>query len=155
MKTVIAVSVLTCLGLAIARLLIAGDVVPSCTAATCCPRCGCHEGLVPVCHTYCTTKTETKYHYLCKCDTICIPDHCPSCPKCGDGCCEDSCENGKCNCLIKTVHKLAKVPYTVETPVRKCTIEWVCPNCGCSCGTSDKSAQSPALPMTPLASTPH
>jgi hypothetical protein len=165
MKSAITASVLTCLGLGIVRLLIAGDVGAnvdtSCTAATCCPKCGCHEGLVPVCHTYCTTKKETKYHYLCKCETICVPDHCPSCPKCGDGCCEggcgeDGCESGKCTCLIKTVHKLAKIPYTVETPVRKCTIEWVCPSCGCSCGASDKDAtvQGAALPSVPTAIAP-
>jgi len=161
MKSATLAAVLACLGLGIVQLMAAdlsSSADSSCTAAaTCCPKCGCHQGLIPVCHTYCTTKKETKYHYSCKCETICIPDHCPPCPKCGDACCEGSCtegcENGKCNCLIKEVHKLVKVPYTVETPVRKCTIEWVCPSCGCSCGTSEKSAstQSPAALITPSA----
>ncbi|HEV3415794.1 MAG TPA: hypothetical protein VG056_03255 [Pirellulales bacterium] len=143
---------------------------PSCAApaccdpCTCCPKCGCHEGLVPVCHTYCTTKKVTKYHYCCKCEEICIPQgHCPCCPKCGEGCCEKGgctdncgcdncgCENGKCNCLVKEVHKLVKIPYTIEEPVRKCTVEWVCPKCGCNCGCSEKSdsAPAPAGPMPP------
>ena len=167
MKSAILASLLACLGLGIVQLLRAADLgsnsASSCSSTTCCPKCGCHEGLIPICHPYCTTKKETKYHYFCKCETICIPDHCPSCPKCGDGCCEgtcnEGCENGKCNCLIKEVHKLVKVPYTVETPVRKCNIEWVCPNCGCGCGTSEKVDSVPGagaqfLPPTVAPQTP-
>src|ERR1700761_1242182 len=39
----------------------------------CCPRCGCHEGLLPVCHPYVETKTITKYRYCCVCEDKCIP----------------------------------------------------------------------------------
>ena len=37
----------------------------------CCPKCGCHEGMIPVCHNYCELKKTTKYHYCCKCEEIC------------------------------------------------------------------------------------
>ncbi|HEV3415796.1 MAG TPA: hypothetical protein VG056_03265 [Pirellulales bacterium] len=140
-----------------------------CNSGTCCPKCGCHEGMIPICHPYCTTKKVVKYHYCCKCEELCIPGRFPCCPKCGDGCCEKGgctagcgctengacdtcgCEQGKCNCLIREVHKLVKIPYTVEVPVRKCTVEWVCPKCGCNCGCSEKSdsAPAPAAPMPP------
>ena len=50
-----------------------------------CPRCGCR--LVPVCHTYCTTKKVTEYKYVCACEAICIPGVTPVCKKCR------SCEN--------------------------------------------------------------
>ncbi|HEV2972748.1 MAG TPA: hypothetical protein VGY55_22460 [Pirellulales bacterium] len=148
---------------------------PSCAAPACCdpgcccPKCGCHEGMIPVCHPYCTTKKVVKYHYCCKCEELCIPGRFPCCPKCAEGCCENGgctagcgctengargacgCEEGKCNCLIREVHKLVKIPYTVEVPVRKCTIEWVCPKCGCNCGCTEKadSAPAPAAPMPP------
>ena len=119
----------------------------STTPPACCPKCGCRECLVPVCHITCTTKQEKKYRYCCKCETICIPDHC-SCTS--DGCCKDNCDCKKCDCLIKDVYKLVKIPYTVDVPVRKCTIEWTCPKCGCNCGCTEKSdATSPtAVPMT-------
>jgi hypothetical protein len=117
-----------------------------------CAKCGCHDGLVPVCHTYCTTKIETKYRYYCKCETICVPDGNCSLTKCGSGPCENSnganhsCSNTECNCsecqchcLVKDVYKLVKVPYTAETPVRKCTVEWICPECGCTCSCTETS----------------
>jgi hypothetical protein len=114
-----------------------------------CSNCGCHDGLIPVCHSYCTTKKETKYRYYCRCETICIPDS--SCcllrlgnsvdnPNCNQPCCSGtncSAEKGNCHCLVKEVYKLVKVPYTVETPVRKCTVDWICPRCGCKCGTTE------------------
>ncbi len=146
---------------------------PSCGAAAgcdpgcCCPKCGCHEGLVPVCHTYCTTKKETKYRYCCKCEEKCIPEHCPPCPKCCEGGCGDKCgcadqgcndcgcEEGKCHCRIIEQHKLVKYAYTVEHPVRKCTVEWVCPRCGCSCGTTEAPAGvAPAPSDTPAPAGP-
>ena len=115
----------------------------------CCPNCGCHEGLMPVCHLHWTTKKETKYHYCCQCKPICIPDQSPCCSKpvcenvegANSNCANevDGCENGKCNCLIIAQRKLAKLAYTVETPVCKCEIEWVCPRCGCNCSNSLES----------------
>jgi hypothetical protein len=126
----------------------------------CCPQCGCREGLVPVCHTYWTTKKETKYHYCCQCEPICVPDQPPCCTKllsdknCADGSCSDdvgNCEHGKCNCLIVAQHKLVKFPYTVETPVCKCKIDWVCPHCGCNC-TAENELSPPADTSTPISS---
>jgi len=77
----------------------------ACPSGTCCPQCGCHEGLVPVCHTYWTTKKVTKYCYKCVCEEICLPGpggcndgllgHC-SC-KCGCGSnCASNCAAGCC-----------------------------------------------------------
>ncbi|HEV2972746.1 MAG TPA: hypothetical protein VGY55_22450 [Pirellulales bacterium] len=178
MKTIAMSAALAIAALAASRLSMAGEATcnaePSCAAPACCdpgcccPKCGCHEGLVPVCHSYCTTKKVTKYHYCCKCEELCIPGRFPCCPKCGDGCCEKGgctdncgcdncgCESGKCNCLIKEVHKLVKIPYTVEVPVRKCTVEWVCPKCGCDCGCTEKtnSVPAPAAPMPPAPPAP-
>ena len=141
------------------------------SAPPCCPQCGCHDGLIPVCHPYWTTKKETKYHYCCQCEPICIPDQCPCCSKsgcengnCADtNCCNDigGCDGGKCNCLIIAQHKLVKFAYTVETPVCKCKIDWVCPHCGCNCGIAAEdekpcpaNSSLPTPPMPPkLAST--
>ena len=172
MKTLVMTTAFALAAIAAVELSQAGEpgcsAEPSCAAPACCdpgmccPKCGCHEGLVPVCHTYCTTKKVTKYHYCCKCDTICIPSHCPPCPKCGEGCCDQSCnsgcgcDDGCCKCMIRDVHMLVKIPYTVEEPVRKCTVEWVCPRCGCDCGCSQKSeaAPSPATPIMPAPPVP-
>jgi hypothetical protein len=174
MKAILMSSTLAIAALAVAGLSMAGeptcDARPSCAAAPptcdscgCCPKCGCHECMIPICHSFCTTKKVTKYHYCCKCEEICIPDHCPPCPKCGDGCCDKAgcaegcgndcgCESGKCKCLIVEAHKLVKIPYTVEVPVRKCTVEWVCPKCGCNCGCNGTSepAPTPTAPTPPL-----
>jgi hypothetical protein len=167
-------AILSCAAVAIAVLAVAGlkageptcNAEPSCTApagcnaGACCPKCGCHEGLIPVCHPYCATKKVVKYHYCCKCEELCVPGRFPCCPKCGDGCCDqagctgncasDNCggEQGKCNCLYRDVHKMVKIPYTVEVPVRKCTIEWICPKCKCCCGTTEVPAAASA-PMPP------
>ena len=120
---------------------------PTCTT-TCCAKCGCHEGLVPVCHTYCTTKKETKYRYYCKCETICVPEGCHSGTACAQHGCSDTCDGNDCGCkcFIKDTYKLVKVPYTVETPVKKCTVEWVCPHCGCSCGCTEQSDSATKVP---------
>jgi hypothetical protein len=133
-----------------------------------CPKCGCCKGLIPVCQSYYTTKKETKYHYCCRCEPICILDHGPCCSNCVARCCNDrhgdgpdcgttvnGCASGKCNCLIKTQYKLVKIPYTVETPACKCRIEWVCPHCGCNCShaVETESTQAPddVPPSSPAA----
>ena len=141
----------------------------SCAACCdCCPHCGCK--LVPVCHTYCTTKKVTEYKYTCVCEEKCIPgpvrpcngcDKCAAGGECGGGCdagnggCQDCCG---CRCRVVEVRKLVKIPCCKEEPVRKCTVEWVCPHCGggCACGatpspapTAAPAAPSPA-PQTPL-----
>lgn len=144
-------------------------VDPSCGACSacgnaCCPQCGCHEGLVPVCHQYWETKKVTEYCYKCVCKEICLPgrcgahndglfgDHC-----CKDGCgCQESCgckENCGCNngaccdCRYREVHTLVKCPVTKEICVRKCKIDWVCPHCHCDCGCETGAA--PGTPSTP------
>src|SRR5690348_1304164 len=101
---------------------------PACGAAACgnqgfcCPKCGCHEGMVPVCHNYCEKKKETKYHYCCKCDEICLPSGhgkcCEGgCDQCGGGCngacnsgCNEGCggEENNCHCHIYKSTKLVK-----------------------------------------------
>jgi hypothetical protein len=166
MKLRVMYSILAISALGIIGLSVIGEypcnAAPSCSATSCCPKCGCHEALIPVCHSYCTTKKETKYRYCCKCDVICIPDQSCCWTKCGvglgedgnrakQGCCKNNCgcADGNCNCLIKEAYKLVKIPYTVEVPVQKCAIEWVCPKCGCNCGWTEQSNAAPATPVSP------
>ncbi len=134
-----------------------GCAAGACPDGMCCPRCGCHEGLCPVCHPYCGTKTVTKYKYCCLCEDKCIT--CGCCTpvegffmhKCCDegqcGCtsgCNSGCENGNCgcgegcnHCRVREINKLVKIPYKVEVPTQKCWVEWVCPHCNCNCGCSE------------------
>jgi len=131
-----------------------------CDQGMCCPKCGCHEGLVPVCHNYCEKKKETKYHYCCKCEEICMPSghgKCCECDKCDGGCnggcgCNEGCggEENNCHCHIYKSTHLVKFPYTVETPVKKCKVEWVCPQCGCSCGATEVPSAAPAPSGAPV-----
>jgi hypothetical protein len=137
---------------------------PCCDQGRCCPKCGCHEGLVPVCHITCVPKKETKYHYCCKCEEICIPGpHGPKCAECGcengscanqGGCDQCGCGEENCHCKIREVHKLVKYPYTEQHPVRKCTVEWVCPRCGCGCGTTEGPSTTPAPGGAPAPAAP-
>ncbi len=160
MKTFVASLTLIVGGLALAGWSLAAETAadcttaPTCAAGTCCPQCGCHEGLVPVCHPYCTTKKTVKYKYCCKCDTICIPGHCPKCDwGCGDGGCaagsgDGGCESGKCQCESLEVTHHMKIPYVVVTPVRKCYVTWVCPKCGCDCHCpGEAAAPAPGAPV--------
>jgi hypothetical protein len=48
------------------------------------------------------------------------------------------------------VPRLVIHPVVKQVPVRKCTVEWVCPSCGC-CGGQ---CQSTAAPAAPVASSP-
>ncbi|HEY2883359.1 MAG TPA: hypothetical protein VGJ15_13015 [Pirellulales bacterium] len=144
---VLAISVFTAIGLPKAEELSNTPATPK--APSCCPKCGCTECMLPVCHNYFTTKTEIKYRYYCKCETVCIPDG--SCwLHCGGQKCDDCGCDGKCNCTIKQETKMVKIPYKVETPVRKCAIEWVCPKCGCDCGCSVQSQAAPTPPPLSL-----
>jgi hypothetical protein len=95
-----------------------------------CEACGCR--LVAVCHVTCTTKTVTEYKYSRACDYMCVPgvtsvcrrlDGCDGCPKCR----QEGCDG---RCTVRSVNKLVKHAVTKEVPVRKCTVEWVCPKCG-------------------------
>ncbi len=106
----------------------------------CCPHCGCR--LTPVCHVYCTTKPVVKHVYTCKCEDVCFPP-CSCCCK-GCGCCGG-------HCCVREVNRLVIHPVVEEHPVRKCTVEWVCPNCGASGGQYGSSA---APTTAPVASTP-
>jgi hypothetical protein len=147
----------------------------SCPAGCCCPQCGCHEGMCPVCHPYCEMKKITKYKYCCTCEDKCIPHgncetlfchHCDGEQPCG---CTSGCDSGNCGrgcegcreCKVYTVKKLVKIPYTVEVPVHKCWVEWVCPKCGCSCNGGcgcdhemAPAASPSAAPMPPAPPSP-
>ncbi len=107
----------------------------------CCPSCGCR--LVPVCHVYCAPKTVVEHKYTCRCEEVCIPGPSCCCKGCGncDGsgsCCGGDTGNNGCqgccgHCRVREVARLVIHPVPKETPVRKCTVEWVCPKCG-ACG---------------------
>ncbi len=135
------------------------------SCGNCCPHCGCK--LVPVCHVYCTTKTETTYRYTCNCETKCVPGVTRICDKCGNcdgsgqcaGCSEsgngdgdNGCQCG-CKCRIHEVKQLVKIPCVKEVPVRKCTVEWVCPQCDghgqCAEGGSPSPLVQPAPSVAP------
>ncbi len=140
------------------------------SCGNCCPHCGCK--LVPVCHVYCTTKKVTTYKYTCNCETICIPgvrhcgdkcgngdgsSPCAGCGDNGDNGCQDCC-NGGCTCRIHEVRHLVKIPCVKEVPIRKCTVEWVCPHCNCHGNCAAEAAPSapmpsaaPVLPAPPAA----
>jgi hypothetical protein len=129
----------------------------------CCPHCGCR--LVPVCHTYCETKKTTEHQYCQHCKDLCIPGiipccqrGCDSCDTCNNGCnsgCNNGCEDCCGRCRVRQVHQLVVYPKTKESCVRKCTVEWVCPQCGggCNCGSSTSPAQPAAAP-SPAAPAP-
>jgi hypothetical protein len=138
-----------------------------CPSGCCCPRCGCHEGLCPVCHPYCEMKKVTKYKYCCICEDKCIPHgncetlfcHHRDCEQpcgCTTGCtsgCESGncgCGEGCCHCKVYEVKKLVKIPYTCEVPVHKCWVEWVCPRCNCCCnGDSAPACTNGSAAPTP------
>jgi hypothetical protein len=110
----------------------------------CCPHCGCK--LAPVCRVYCTTKKVTTYKYTCSCESICVPGV-TRCGETGNGC--QDCGQGCCKCRVHEVKHLVKIPCVTEVPVRKCVVEWVCPNCGhqgnCAAGPAP-SAPAPSAP---------
>ena len=95
----------------------------------CCPHCGCK--LVPVCQITCTMKKTTIHEHCCKCKEICIPGIAPLCHGCDAcDCCNSGCKTEcDCHCRVREVHKLMVCPVTKETPVRECTVQWVCPKC--------------------------
>ncbi len=147
-----------------------------CSDGLCCPRCGCHEGLVPVCHPYMDTKTVTKYKYCCLCEDKCIPGKDCSCgfdlhlgchEGCGDCGCKESCGCESCgcgcdHCKVREIKKLVKIPYKETVCVRKCWVEWVCPKCNCCCNaegapagcTENNNAAPAAAPMPPAPPAP-
>jgi hypothetical protein len=130
------------------------------SCCNCCSHCGCK--LVPVCHISCTTKKVTTYKYTCKCETICVPGVTRCCDKCsncdgsgqcaggGDNGCPDCCE-GNCRCRVHEVKHLVKIPCDKEVPVKKCTVEWVCPNCSGQSKCVEGVAPSAPLPPAPPA----
>jgi hypothetical protein len=117
-----------------------------------------------VCHIECTTKKVTTYKYTCNCETICVPGVTRCCDKCGRGDGSGECAatgdtgNNGCQeccggrCAIHEVHKLVKCPVTKEVPVKKCTVEWVCPHCNCQGNCAEGAA--PLTPMPPTAPLP-
>jgi hypothetical protein len=130
----------------------------------CCPHCGCR--LVPVCHTWCEPKKVTKHEYSCVCEEVCIPKPTCCCNKCCEACgegacgcnaCNNGCSNGcdegcGCKCRVRDINKLVIHPCTKEVPVRKCSVEWVCPNCGKNCQSG--SCVAPSAPAAPSQGTP-
>jgi hypothetical protein len=144
-----------------------------CEGAACCPHCGCR--LQPVCHTYCEPKTTTVHKYGCICEEICIP----GVSRCGEGCGDsercghcggggnacgtcNTCQTGNngnaggeegcgCHCRVREIHKLVTFPVTKCTSVKKCTVEWVCPQCGsqCACSATLENAQPAVAPQKP------
>jgi hypothetical protein len=143
--------------LGLAMVVAIGLPLPASTAGNlCCPSCGCHEGMCPVCHVYNTCKTVTEFEYRCVCEDICVPNPtccCKGCNACGGGNSCDSCQQG-CKCLVRTVHKLVKVPVTKQVPVRKCTVEWVCPKCHCNCSCEEGAPPSGTMPSPTPAPVP-
>ena len=128
----------------------------------CCPHCGCK--LVPACQITCTTKKTTEHKHCCTCKDICIPgvtrigqrcEGCDNCGGCANGCSAcDPCNNGcqdccDCRCRVREVHKLMVCPATKETPVRACTVKWVCPNCSHCGGCEATSAPTVSPPAAP------
>ncbi len=113
-----------------------------------CPRCGCN--LQPVCQVTCDTKKETIHKYGCTCKYICLPPVTPICGKCNE-CCENNgnCCEKDCHCMIRAVNKLLICPATKETPVKKCTVCWVCPSCGCQCDVGTVAPAAPAGSSVP------
>jgi hypothetical protein len=109
------------------------------TCCHCCPHCGCN--LVPECHIECTTKKETTWQYTCNCESICVPGVTRLCDKCN--CNED------CKCRLHEVKHLVKIPCVKEVPIRKCTVEWVCPNCHSTQGAPSSTPPSAPLPSAP------
>ena len=119
------------------------------SCCNCCPHCGCR--LVPVCHIYWTTKKVTTYKYTCKCEYICVPGVTRWCDKCGN--CDDCCKD--CKCRLHEVRHLVKIPCVKEVPVKKCTVEWVCPHCDCHGNCVEGAAPSPpAPPSAPMPPAP-
>jgi hypothetical protein len=118
----------------------------------CCPQCGCK--LEPVCQITCTTKKTPEHQYCCGCKEICVPGVariCDKCDSCNNGC-QDECD---CRCRIHEVHKLKVFTVTKETPVRQCTVQWVCPNCSRASGqpVADPVVTPPSpAPVTPAPS---
>ena len=120
-----------------------------CEACKCCPHCGCK--LEPVCQITCGTKKTAEHRYCCGCKEICVPS--PTCLGRGNpcdpcnNCCQDNCD---CHCRIHEVHKLMVFSVTKETPVRQCTVQWVCPRCSQSGGQPAAAPASPApAPVAP------
>jgi hypothetical protein len=116
----------------------------------CCAACGCC--LVPVCQISCTTKKVTEYKYSCRCEDMCVPGVVPLCKRraacetSDDGCPRDC--SGRCT--VHEVKQLVKHPVTKEVPVRKCTVQWVCPKCS----SGDRVDSIPTPPATPAAPVP-
>jgi hypothetical protein len=122
-----------------------------------CPHCGC--ALVPVCHCQCDVKKTVTYKYDFVCKDICIPGPgccCDKCNHCESGQCAAGCDtcyagcnkNFGCGCSVYTSKRLIKYPVVKETPVRICTVEWTCPNCG-NCGQCEPPPASGAAPVGP------
>ena len=117
----------------------------------CCSRCGCR--LVAVCHSYCDTKKETTYQYGSVCKEICVPGPGHNCNDCDT--CKHECHSGfGGGCSVHQVKKQVKYAVTKNVPVRKCTVEWVCPQCSDCRSTVAPAAPSPVNPAPVIPTAP-
>ena len=141
--------------LALAAILtIAGRAAAETTCATdcagssaCCDRCGHRSDcLQKTCQLVCEMKKETKLGWNVDCQEFCtlMPGHrdccdpCPPLPRCGQE---------------KCVKKLVRREYQVETPVYKCVVLHLCPDCCQGQAPASAGAPSPAMPPAPKAVT--
>ena len=164
MKTLASVTILAVAALAAARLSTAGEPAchaePSCGArpaairAAAAPSAAATKGWCRSAIRIARRRKSSNINTAASVGSFAYPGRFPCCSTCGDGCCDKGCAASAvaimadANKAIATactadVHTLVKIPYTVEVPVRKCTIEWVCPHCGCPCGSTEAPGESP------------
>jgi hypothetical protein len=162
---------LALLGMATARATAKDD----CGSPNCCAKCGCHVACVEkVCQIVCDVKKEAKHCWCVECKDIC-----PLLPTVfGRDCCQEntgdgktggsSCEDGCKDCghaanpphcgHPRQVKTLVRKDYTVEVPVYKGVVKYLCPACNSNAATPEQHAGhlSPvpvgAPPMPPAAS---
>jgi hypothetical protein len=140
----------------------AADCGSDTSATSCCSRCGRHAACVDTtCQVVCEMKKETKTCWCVECQEIC-----PLMPGCHERCgCHDGCKQcapgPRCG-HPKCVKKLVKKEYQVETPVYKCVVQHLCPDCCNGEATSEVPTVAPPKapaeranpPMAPAPSAP-
>lgn len=107
----------------------------------CCAACGRHVACAQkTCQIVCDVKKEKKSYWCVECEEICTL--LPGRRECGECSPPPRCGSSKC------VKKLVKKEYSVEVPVYKCVVLYLCPDC--AAGQSAPSASPvPAAPAPP------